>query len=353
MVKYSREYYEKLMRDNNYDPIYFGEINFGLGRLSSKSIQMRWLCHHNADKFSSLERTNPEKSIVTTGIGLSGPPHIGTLSQILKAIMLQRAGLNVQFVLGDLDAYNGKSHSLKSVKKLASRYKNFIVSLGFDVSHGILRDQFDALDVLRTSYLLGKFMDDEMFLRAEEDLHSLYEKEGKVDAYMTFRRKLSLALMTADFFDLVRIGFTNILIMLGVDEHQYVRFAWEVWENLAQDPELHDYNPENIGGIYSSLIKGFNGYPKMSKSFPNSSINLEMPAAVIEQRIMEEEGDYDIPEDNVVYQMMAVASDYDDKLLDHIYKACKKHSNIWRGYKKQYVKVLLNYRNLWEKSKDG
>lgn len=47
---------------------------------------------------------------------------------------------------------------------------------------------------------------------------------GVVDPKMTFPRKLSLLLMVADFVDLAR-GREAVLVQLGIDEHQYMRFA--------------------------------------------------------------------------------------------------------------------------------
>jgi len=41
-----------------------------------------------------------------------------------------------------------------------------------------------------------------------------------------------------------------------------------------------------IGAIYSPIIKGFNNHPKMSKSFPDSTISVEMSKAQIYKRII-------------------------------------------------------------------
>ncbi len=123
---------------------------------------------------------------------MSGIPHIGTLSQILRSIALQKAGIPVQMVLGDLDAYNGKARPLTETLKLAEKYKKFILKLGFNPKFpSILRSQYNEFGVLRTSYLIGHFMDDSMFQEAEEDLHGFYSKKGKVDKDMSYRRKIT------------------------------------------------------------------------------------------------------------------------------------------------------------------
>lgn len=348
---FNRDYYLKLIKEYNYNPIYFGEINFDLGNMNRDIVQAKWLCHNNADSFALNNRKNADNCIVSTGVGLSGTPHMGTLSQILKSIALQKAGLNVQFVLGDLDAYNGKNTPIGAVKNMSKTYHKFIKKLGFDTDKGILRSQFEALTTLRTSYLLGKFATDEDFENAEEDLHSFYAKKGKVDSYMSYRRKLSLNLMTADFFDLAFSGYKNVLVMLGVDEHQYVNFSKTLLDKTKASKEFSEFDNFEISAIYSSMIKGFNNYPKMSKSFPESSINLDTPYSTIEERIMTQEGDYKNAEENVVFQMISMASDFDAEEIKSAYHACNERNENWSKYKLEYVNQLKQYKKLWEEAK--
>jgi len=94
---------------------------------------------------------------------------MGTLSQILKAIRLQQAGIPVQIVLGDLDAYNGKNLQFERTQELVERYHAFILNLGFNATPpNSLRAQCvekeiaggfdwvqDALELDDHSYLVG------------------------------------------------------------------------------------------------------------------------------------------------------------------------------------------------------
>lgn len=125
MIQFNAEYYYNLIKKFNYDPLNLRRIDFSLGDLSKEDLQIRWICHHNADIFAKNSRAG-NKSIICTGIGLSGPPHIGTISQILRAIFLQKSGLTISFVLGDLDAFNGKNIPLEETRNLAKKYKEFI-----------------------------------------------------------------------------------------------------------------------------------------------------------------------------------------------------------------------------------
>lgn len=344
---FDENYYVELMKEFNYDPLSFGRIDFGLGKLSSEDLQRRWLCHHDANKFSE-DNNNGKKCIVSTGFGLSGVPHAGTLSQILRAIAIHESGIPVNMVLGDLDAYNGKGVPLQKTLELAEKYRKFVTKLGFSEKDGsILRSQYDATDVLRTAYLIGHYMNEEMFHKAEEDLHSFYKERGKVDSEMSYRRKLSLNLMTADFIHLhMDLGFDSVLVMLGIDEHKYVQFAKETIENISDHEKIPEFTM-NLGGMYSSIIKGFHEYPKMSKSFPESGITLDMDPDIIRERLFNGEGTYDKPENNVVYQMIAAASRFDANEVKEAYDACQNRGNNWNKTKQKYLDDLVALSSLW------
>tara|TARA_Y100000310_G_scaffold96067_1_gene93839 strand:+ start:2630 stop:3688 length:1059 start_codon:yes stop_codon:yes gene_type:complete len=346
-IVFDKKYYNNLMKEYGYDPLKFEKINFSLGKLSKEDLQRKWLCHQGCDKFS--KNLNKKKSIVTTGLGLTGVPHIGTLSQILKSISLQKAGIPVQMVLGDLDAYNHKAKPLDETLKLVEKYKEFILKLGFKNKFpSILRAQYNELNVLRTSYLIGHFMDKKMFDESEEDLHSFYSKRGKIDEEMTYRRQLSLNLMIADFIDLyIRYGFKNVLVMLGVDEHQYVRFGNETIRRIKLSKQIKNFKID-LSVLYSPIIKGFFDYPKMSKSFPKSGITVDMKKSEIVKRIMGGEGTYDKPENNVVYQMMVSASYYTPKEIKERYSWCLNKTKEWEKAKKDYADMLIKICSLWK-----
>jgi tryptophanyl-tRNA synthetase len=346
-VKFDQDYYENLMNEYGYDPIEFEKINFSLGKFSKEDLQRKWLCHHGCDKFA--KNFNKKKSIVTTGLGLTGIPHIGTLSQIMRAISLQKAKIPVQMVLGDLDAYNHKGKQLDEARKLVEKYKRFIIKLGFNIkSPSVLRDQYNELPVLRTSYLIGNVMDQEMFSHTNEDLHGFYSKRGKIDQEITYRRKLSLNLMIADFIDLhIRQGFDNVLVMLGIDEHIYVRFGKETVKRLKTNKKLKNFNL-SLAALYSPIIKGFYNYPKMSKSFPDSGITLDMNPKEIRNRIINGEGNYDKPENNTVYQMMVSASYYNSEEIKKRYQWCLNKSKEWEKAKVDYADMLIKICSLWK-----
>lgn len=338
MLQFDSNYYQGVIKKYHYDPMEFNPIDFNLNQITSDVLQYKWLCHYRGNYFADALH-NDKKCIVTTGIGLSGIPHLGTVSQILRAIFLQKSGLKVQIVLGDLDSYNARNQPLEVVLERAQKYKSFIKRLGFDDNKGILRSQYDYDKILKTAYLISKVLKDQDFKDAEEDLSELYQKKG-IYPGIEFPVKQSILLMIADFIHLGRIeGYLNILITLGLEEHLYVQIANKVIERMRY--------PFEISSMYSRIIKGFNGYPKMSKSIPGSSITVDMPYEKMYNLIMHQEGDYESPMDSVVYQMMSAVSNYSPDELDTLYKIFNSRGDKCIQAKKRYVNHLYEICRQW------
>jgi len=347
-VTFDAEYYRRVIDEFGYDPLEVRAINFGLTGWSPDQLSHQWLCHMDGDRFSAAQAAG-ERVIATTGFGISGVPHVGTLSQILKAIRLQRSGLPVQIVLGDLDAHNGKAVPLGFTLELAERFRAFVRALGFsDERPSILRTQFASPEVNRLAYLLGHYMTDEAFGATEEDLHGFYAAQGKVDSTMSFRRKISLNLMIADFLDLcVSGGFDHVLVFLGIDEHRYVKFGADAIARAGSESDWLEQAP-TLSSLYSGIIKGFYGYPKMSKSFPQSGITVDMSAGEIRARIMDGEGPYDGPHDNVVYQMISMASLWPAGEIARSYELCLAGGTAWCDVRSRYADHLIELCSLWK-----
>lgn len=339
MLRFDDKYYQNVIKMHHYDPMDFNPIDFSLNQISPTNLQYKWLCHYRGNDFAEALRSG-KKCIITTGIGLSGTPHLGTLSQILRAIFLQKNGLKVQIVLGDLDSYNARNQPLDVVLERAEKYREFIKRLGFDDKKGILRNQYNNEEILKTAYLISKCLTDKDFKDAEEDLSELYQKKG-IYPGIEFPVKQAILLMTADFIHLGKEdGYSNVLIMLGLEEHLYVQIASKVVERM--------HYPFTVSSMYSRIIKGFNGYPKMSKSIPESSITVDMPIEKMYDIIMNQEGEYDSPMDSVVYQMMCAVSYYTPAELDKLYFICKEKGKEWNEAKKQYVNMLFGICKEWQ-----
>ena len=357
MECFDRTYYDRVLKDNWYESLRdeIKPIDFSLNDLSSDELSLSWFCHHNAEKFADIVANTREKVKVITWIGLSWIPHLGTLSQMMKAIKLQQKWwLPVKFVLWDLDAYNWKWTPLNKTEHLAKVVKEFMLELWFDESwSNELESQYSELEILRTMYLTSNFMDDTEFDQAEEDLHGLYLKYWKVDKHMTFRRKMSLALMVAWWYhQQLENDEKNLLITLGIDEHKYVRFGQRILERMQSEwPFTEQFNNSSISAVYSTLIWWFNGFPKMSKSFPTSWITVDMTKSQIHDIIMSEQRiNYRLPEDDVVFQCMSTASTFDIHEIEEALIAYREWWKKWEEIKRAYVENLWWIVNKWPRN---
>lgn len=333
-MDFNEEYYRRTIAEYNYNPLDFAPMEFEFSSIPVDVMKAKWLCHSGIDKIDCTKKDY----IVTTGVGLSGIPHMGTLSQILRTIFLQQHGVNVQMVLGDFDSYNARGKELAYVADLSMRYEEFIHRLGFNDKLGVVRNQRNYPEINQLAYLLSKYVTDQDFDETEEELSKLYI-EKKVYPGITFPVKQAILLMVSDFINLSK-NCRNIVVMLGLEEHKYVLLARKIMERAAI--------PSNLYAMYSRIIRGLNGYPKMSKSIPGSAITVNMSASEIRHIIDIEKDDYDIPENSVLFQMMTAVSDYSAEEISAIYTECSEKKAVWTSRKKEYAERLARICANWK-----
>lgn len=337
-VLFSESYYRKVLAEFGYTPFDLRQFDFTLAGLDADTLNARYLCHHNGEQYL---RAVPQRRIVTTGFGMSGVPHLATVSHILKMIELQRGGERCQIVLGDLDAYNGKARAYTQVHELAEQFREYCLRLGFDDNAGIVRSQEGYLPALEAMYLLGRYVEQADFDAAEEDNHRYYADRGLVDASMTFRRALSLSLMAADFLALGQ-DYDAVLVMLGVDEHRYVRFAEQARARLDEHVPLR--SDFALTAAYTRMVRGFAGYPKFSKSIPGSSVDVTTPDVEVSRLLAAEPP---VPETSATYQLMCQLPRYDAATLLDLHAQCRDDSPAWRRAVEDCADYVIDLISLW------
>lgn len=337
-VLFSESYYRQVLAEFGYTSFDFRRFDFVLAGLDVGTLNARYLCHHGGEQYL---RAAPERRIVTTGFGMSGVPHLATVSHILKMIELQRGGERCQIVLGDLDAYNGKARPYEEVRELAVRFSEFSLRLGFDTKAGIARPQEGYLPALETMYLLGRYVEQEDFDAAEEDNHRYYAGRGLVDESMTFRRALSLSLMAADFLTLGQ-SHDAVLVMLGIDEHRYVRFAQRTRGRLDQHVPLR--SDFALSAAYTRMVRGFGGHPKFSKSIPGSAIDVTTSPIEMRRLLIDEPP---APEESATYQLMCQMTAYDAATLIELHAHCREGRRTWRREVARFTDYLVDLNDRW------
>lgn len=337
-VLFSESYYRQVLAEFGYTPFDLRQFDFSVAGLDADTLNARYLCHHHGNQYLSAAR---ERRIVTTGFGMSGAPHLATVSHILKMIELQRGGERCQIVLGDLDAYNGKAKPYAEVRELAERFREYSLRLGFDDAAGIVRFQESYLPALEVMYLLGRYVEQADFDAAEEDNHGYYADRGLVDATMTFRRALSLSLMAADFLALGQ-DHDAVLVMLGVDEHRYVRFAQQVRARMDENVPLRaDFA---LTAAYTRMVRGFGGHPKFSKSIPGSALDVTAQPEEVHRLLAAEPS---IPEESATYQLMCQLPRYDAATLLDLHAQCQQADSAWQRAVGELTDYVIGLIDLW------
>ncbi len=337
-VLFSESYYRQVLVEFGYTPFDLRQFDFSVAGLDANTLNARYLCHHHADQYLRVPRN---RRIVTTGFGMSGLPHLATISHILKMIELQQGGERCQIVLGDLDAYNGKARPYSEVRELAEKFREYTRRLGFDPKTGVVRSQEKHLPALEAMYLLGRYVDQSDFDAAEEDNHGYYVERGLVDPTMTFRRALSLALMTGDFLALGQ-DYDAVLVMLGVDEHRYVRFAQQVRDRLDEHVPLR--SAFALTATYTRMISGFGGHPKFSKSIPGSALDVTTPPEAVHDLLAAEPS---VPEESSAYQLMCQMPRYDSATLVELHTRCLEAGPAWRRAVSDFADYVVDLISRW------
>jgi tryptophanyl-tRNA synthetase len=356
-VKFDSAYYDDVIARHSYERIVpettaaagggvtlerdaehiLGAIDFPLANLSPDDLRTKWVCHTGARSFAAAV-ADGKPATVTTGVGLGGPPHAGTVFQLLRAVTLQRHGLHVQIVLGDLDSYNARRTPLAEVRRLADQYEEFVRRLGFDEQRGVLRRQEGNTDVLATAFLLSRHLDDADFGWAEEDLSGLYRNHGVFD-HLTYGMKQATLLMAADFVHLLAQD-RHVLVSLGVDEHKYVALA-------RRGAERWGLPADRLSGIYTKMIPGLGGVPKMSKSIPGSGITAALPPGDIRALLATDVGPGQDDDASALLQMFACLPEVDGHAYDLAAEARRADDRLWREIRGELTERLIGIFSLW------
>ena len=340
------DHYRTLIEDRGYE-----RAGFAVGGLEEPEIRRRFAFADRGREFVAAHAAG-ERSLVTVGVSMTGPPHVGTLGQLLTAVRFQEAGFDVQLILADLAAYNAAGRDLREVRALARRYRRFALDLGFDPDAGILRTQEEATGVLHTAQLLSRYFDpdaggdDPPPTAFEAALADAYEATDTPGAETTrfAGQQVGLLLVADTIHPAVADDYENLLFVGGADNHGLTGYFRDV---LAGTPY-----EARIAGLYTKLVPGLEGYPKMSKSIPDSRLSLDAdPDAIRDQIVRIDDGDGP-PEHSPVFTMLCLASPYSATKLDRLAERCDAGDVTWNEAKREYAAYLVEVAETWTGTDD-
>lgn len=348
-----RDHYAAIRERARYEP-----VDFAVGDLSVAETTRRFVAGEDARAFAETAGID---GVCTFGASVTGPPHVGTLGQMQTAIALQRAGLDVQFVVADMEPYSTDGYSLDVVTERARRFVEFVDSLGFDHDAGRLRTQHDAADVMHTAYLLSRYADPEGDMARfeledtawETALRDAYDADG-VNAPdlgesdlpddwepSEFTRQMDGFLVVADMLHpLVKEDYPANCIVMGADERGLRPMVEGVRERCGTDGTLH--------ALYTRLVGGLQGYPKLSRRIPPSRFTLADDPDAIREQIREPGDDYADPRDSVVFQMMQLASAETAEQVEEWRRACADGGEDWDAARAAFAEEIVEYVRDWQ-----
>lgn len=289
-----------------------------------------------------------DDTLVTTGVGMTGPPHLGTLGQLLTARQLQAAGVDVQFVLADLEPYHG-GRDLEAVRTLAERFRAFALDCGIDPDAGRLRTQETAREVMHTGHLLAPYYDGSHWpdfepTAWETAVGEAYESVDRPSEGPTSEAAShhSAVLHLADFLHPLRTGYDRVVLAFGIDEHALTPATRAF---LADTPV-----EGSVAGLYTRMVPGLGDAPKMGRSIPESGIHLGMAPDRIRALLTGPEADADRPADSPAFQAMCLASPFDAERLDALEAACRADDEAWAAARDEYAAYVADLAARWQRS---
>lgn len=309
-----------------------------LNRLSS-----RFTHHDQAD--AVLAPTTPGNLAVVTGFGPTNAPTAGTLSVMLGIVELQRQlNVPVTVVISELGAWNSRNVPWDQLVAVRDRMIGFLGALGFDDRHGILRSHLDYGNLARAGRI-ARFLNRQDLLDHQESLLDLYDEHGLLGTEVGLT--VDTLYTIADILGPADAGASRILMVSGLEEAYFTNLARLVLKRQAAAGDLSLGWTTRVGALYFRVLEGLGGYPKMSKSIPESCINLGMPPDEIAGRVLTD----DEVSQPALFSAVELSSGWAG---DQITDARTAFSNratapqAWRAVKAAYLDTFLGFAREWE-----
>ena len=324
----------------------YDRADVDIGPLRGSLVDRAFSATTDAD---ALRCADEQETLFVASAGLTGTPHVGTVAQMFAVKRLHEAGFDTEFLIADYEKYAGSGRDLAVVRDLAEDYATFLDRIGYE---GDVRTQYDATGVMHTAFRLAPWFESESGLEFDveptewvEAVREAYDEDqiqhDDASGSTDFARRLTGLLCLADFVHpTLADGYDQTVFVLGVDEHALV-LANEHY--LAETPFDAAFE-----GLFTRMVAGLDGYPKMSKTIPGSAIKMDMAPERVEELVRETAaGDGSTPEESVVYQMMCLVSEYDGDRLADLEAACREGGEAWDAACEEYASYLADLAAKW------
>ena len=346
-LKYTTDEINKIIDRNGYKRLPDETVQIVSYSDSSKLCE-KYMCHDHGQDICGISN---EDIALVTGFGPTNSPTAGTLSMIFRMLDLQKnANLYTSIIISDLGALNSRKKPLDELLETTQQFINFISALGFDHSKGDLRthNHPEHSKIFKIISSLISVNDFNEHAEVTEEMYKRLNLQGN-----DFSSMVDKTFTVADIImPLILNNKKAVLVSAGIEEHYYPKFSREIIRRMQNSSgginELVGSNAK-IAAIYGKLINGLFPYVKMSKSIPNSAINIGDNEKEIKDKILF----CDKRNEIVILQMIELASNWNSSQIFEAKTAYEKReiSRDWHIIKESYLQFFLSVRKIWNDCK--
>jgi len=344
-LRYSQKEIMETIKRNSYRT--FPDSRVFIGNYGKHNeINNAFLCHDQGDLCFYF---SPKDIALVTGFGPTNAPTAGTLSIIFRVLEIQKkASVYCHVIISDLGALNSRKKPLGLLLENTDRFVRFIKELGFDGKKGELRthNYFDFFKVFAITSSLLNIPDFEESREATEEMYRRLNLQGN-----DFSTMVDKNFTVADILlPIIRDRKKLVLVVAGIEEEYYPRLARIVIERIRKASgglEKFVSHKPLISALYGRIIEGLFPYVKMSKSIPESSINIGDAPEEIRRRIL----NCGERNEHVILQMIELASNWNPEKIKEAqisFKRRKLRPKEWQRFKEEYLNFFLKLKNIWD-----
>lgn len=281
---------------------------------------------------------------IVTGFGPTNAPTAGTLSVMFGVVKLRRQlGCPMTVIISELGAWNSRNIPWPQLEAVRDQMLAFLPTIGVDAANVTLRSHVDMGNLVRAGKI-ARYLTRKDFLEHRESLLELYDEHGLLGSEIgVFVDSLYTV---ADILQPVETGARHVLMVSGMEEAYFTELARIVLQRQQAAGDLGLGWDATIGALYFRVLEGLAGYPKMSKSIPDSCIHLGMPHDLLAERILD-----DTPAaQRALMSAIELASGWDEPTLAAARAAfanCANAPEEWLQVKQDYLETFISFADRW------
>jgi len=325
------EDYEKIMKDfglERFDPKHFPNAN----RLMRRGVVF---AGRDLKRISDAIRNKKPFYVLTGIMPTAERVHLGTKMVVEQMKYFQEKGAKAYILVADLEAAATRGVSLEAARKMALEFHiPAYIALGLDPKKTIFYFQSDNKQVLHLAYEFAK----KITLNEFKAIYGIADP-GRIISALT---------QVADVLYPQLEQRMPGIIPVGIDQDPHIRLARDIVARVK------DKNFIPVSSIYHKFTPSLDGEMKMSKSRPESMIELpedtksttrKLKAAKTGGRdtIEEQKKLGGIPENCMLFEMDKQHLVESDKELNSIYHACKSGNLMCGNHKNNSCALMDNF----------